>query len=105
MPFIIAKFQKCGKNNCRCNSGHPHGPYYWLCTYKYCEGRQKRKIKWEYLGKNYSSVKNTLLNLGFNDLISEKELLKKIGSEAIENLTNSEKKSFSKKIFTYESTE
>jgi len=51
MVSIIIKFQRCGKQNCKCSKeGKLHGPYFWAVIYK--GSRQGRsQYKWIYLGK------------------------------------------------------
>jgi len=58
MASLIAKWQKCGKHNCRCNEGFPHGPYFWLVTYisKNSILQHRGKYHWQYLGKNPQDV-------------------------------------------------
>jgi len=59
MP-IIAKFQKCGKENCKCiQKGELHGPFLWYVKY---QGRLNGKPKyyWKYLGKTITEAAETL---------------------------------------------
>ncbi len=59
MP-IIAKFQKCGKENCKCiQKGELHGPFLWYVKY---QGRLNGKPKyyWKYLGKTITEATETL---------------------------------------------
>ena len=53
MASIIVKWQKCGKEGCRCLEGMPHGPYFWLVKYITVRSTEKRRGKytWKYLGK------------------------------------------------------
>ncbi|MHA1969455.1 MAG: DUF6788 family protein [Candidatus Hodarchaeales archaeon] len=53
MASIIVKWQKCGKEGCRCREGMPHGPYFWLVRYVTVKSSDKRRGKytWKYLGK------------------------------------------------------
>jgi len=45
---LVRKYQKCGKPNCRCQQGSPHGPYYWRVFYD----RETKKQHWKYIGKD-----------------------------------------------------
>ena len=57
---IIAKFQKCGKENCKCvQKGELHGPYLWYVKY---QGRLNGKPKyyWKYLGITITEAAETL---------------------------------------------
>lgn len=59
MVSLIAKWQKCGKSNCRCSDGlFLHGPYFWLVKYISKKSNHKRRGKyaWRYLGKNPRDV-------------------------------------------------
>ncbi len=58
MASLIAKWQKCGKQGCRCIEGTPHGPYFWLLTYvsKKSLDKHRGKYTWRYLGKNPQKV-------------------------------------------------
>ena len=79
---IIAKFQKCGKENCKCvQKGELHGPFLWYVEY---QGRLNGKPKyyWKYLGKTITEAAETL----------EKE---KIIQSATETLEKTLKESFS----------
>ncbi|PYP82744.1 MAG: hypothetical protein DMF61_25525 [Blastocatellia bacterium AA13] len=38
---ICPQFRKCGKERCRCNDGHLHGPYYFEFYRK--DGRLKKR--------------------------------------------------------------
>ncbi len=29
---LVERYQECGKPNCRCHKGSPHGPYFYLVT-------------------------------------------------------------------------
>lgn len=53
MASIIVKWQKCGKEGCRCREGMLHGPYFWLVKYISIKSTDKRrgKYSWKYLGK------------------------------------------------------
>lgn len=59
MP-IIAKFQQCGKENCKCVQRRElHGPYLWYVKY---QGRLNGKPKyyWKYLGTTITEAAETL---------------------------------------------
>lgn len=59
MP-IIAKFQKCGKENCKCvQKGELHGPFLWYVKY---QGRVNGRPKyyWKYLGTTITEAAETL---------------------------------------------
>ncbi|MEX2721296.1 MAG: hypothetical protein Q6362_007800, partial [Candidatus Wukongarchaeota archaeon] len=54
------KFQKCGKENCKCiQKGELHGPFLWYVKY---QGRLNGKPKyyWKYLGKTITEAAETL---------------------------------------------
>lgn len=38
---VCAQYIRCGKSNCRCQQGHPHGPYYYRI---WREGSQVKKV-------------------------------------------------------------
>lgn len=63
LACITVKFQKCGKDNCRCSNGHLHGPYFWLIIYKRPGSSSKGKYNWIYLGKKGSNMINKLKTL------------------------------------------
>ena len=66
MPSIIIKYQKCGKQNCKCTTQKIlHGPYFWLVRYvkpKY--SYHKGKYKWKYIGRSSRDLENYLINEG-----------------------------------------
>ena len=79
MPALVAKRQKCGKKNCRCETqGELHGPYYWIVTYRRKHNRQNRgTYEWKYLGKSTEKVMSKLLeeNPEFLSHYGKKEIL------------------------------
>ena len=63
MGSIVTKYQKCGKNNCKCFTNPSmdslHGPYFWFV--KYIKPRNSLKIgkyKWIYIGKSTDELNN-----------------------------------------------
>ncbi len=58
LPALVAKRQKCGKKNCRCQIlGELHGPYFWIVTYRRKQDRQNRgTYEWKYLGRSIERV-------------------------------------------------
>ncbi|MHA2494257.1 MAG: DUF6788 family protein [Candidatus Hodarchaeales archaeon] len=64
MPAIVAKLQRCGKNNCRCStSGELHGPYFWIVSYRRKRDRNGRgRYEWKYLGKSMKIVLEKIIN-------------------------------------------
>jgi hypothetical protein len=102
MPSIIIKYQKCGKNNCRCIISRTlHGPYFWLVRYikprnKYFKG----KYKWKYIGKSLKEFENFIQNEGKKFNIKFSSIEKKIQQyqRELEILKNTSKKSQFKQI-------
>ena len=117
MPAVYCKYQKCGKNNCRCHSGALHGPYFWLINYQRKTSSKNAKYRWIYLGKTPEIAFNRLselygskayLNLLFtgetgddreNTVINIVENAKK---KAMERMMGSDKKSVSIKLMDFE---
>ncbi|MHA1166291.1 MAG: DUF6788 family protein [Candidatus Hodarchaeales archaeon] len=63
MPAVYCKYQKCGKNNCRCHSGALHGPYFWLINYQRKTSTTKASYRWVYLGRSPEIAFNRLREL------------------------------------------
>jgi len=105
MVFIVVKYQKCGKENCKCNRGYPHGPYFWLCKYIRSEGRQKRKIKWTYLGRDVDSVQKAINEEDLSQNFSKMDLVRELRDfhhRAKEKLSDPTRKSTSKRLYKME---
>lgn len=65
MGAIVKKYQKCGKNNCKCANGLSvedlHGPYFWHVKYiKPRNSLKKGKYKWFYIGKTSDELQSFL---------------------------------------------
>ena len=41
------RYRKCGKSNCRCARGEPHGPYLYKVTWD----KLAKKQLWQYIGR------------------------------------------------------
>ncbi|MFX1285366.1 MAG: DUF6788 family protein [Promethearchaeota archaeon] len=107
MPSVIAKWQKCGKSNCRCSEGMLHGPYFWLVAYVSKKSNDKRKGKylWRYLGKNPVDAWKKIEKL--NNRFSEKYDLQDLNIKIRKLLKDREEKSDFKtveKVLTIEDT-
>ena len=70
MACIAVKFQKCGKENCRCRTNEPHGPYYWMIVYRRNREKGKGKYIWLYLGRNRALARESLKESGIDTQLS-----------------------------------
>lgn len=74
--YLQEELVKCGKANCKCNSGHFHGPYWYFYQYDSTKSSKLRKI---YVGTAKES--NAFLNnlrIGINNKKHNEALQKEI---------------------------
>ncbi len=82
MVSIIAKWQRCGKETCKCRDGMPHGPYFWLVEYisKRSLDKHRGKYTWTYLGRSIDQAweKVTVLEPKFEEKYQKEDIVEKV---------------------------
>jgi hypothetical protein len=105
MASLIVKWQKCGKNGCRCTEGFPHGPYFWYLKYisKKSSDKRKGKYSWTYLGKNPIDAWKKVCSFDkrFKERYKRSDLNKKIDSLMATKIKNKTQK-MTEQILTVE---
>ncbi|MFW9990608.1 MAG: DUF6788 family protein [Candidatus Odinarchaeota archaeon] len=107
MPSVFCKYQKCGKLNCRCQKGAPHGPYFWLIMYLRKTSETSGKYRWTYLGKTPTSAITRLKDLVGNTSISNhltmeiEEKGEKTKQKALQKLLRTQQRSVTVKLIEF----
>ncbi len=109
MGSVIAKWQICGKKNCRCSQGFLHGPYFWYIQYQRKNGQRKGTYHWTYLGKTYSKIETKLNTILEKENVpnTQHNILKKTIKEYLNTKNNTkfqttmESRSIKTPIFTF----
>ena len=90
VPYSLVSLANiCGKPNCRCKKGKPHGPYWYLST------KEKGKTRMIYLPKKEVAFFIPLVER-YKEYQSSLTKLRRLNQEIIQSLTQIEKASFTK---------